>query len=56
MQSLTYADLDVLSTRHGRGHRAAHMPLLGFMTGVALALSLWSLIGFAGWLVLGGAF
>ena len=60
MLPTTYADIVNLSaTREDlraareRGDRAARMPLLGFLTGLVLAVGLWSAIGWLVWIVLG---
>jgi hypothetical protein len=45
MVPTTYADIVSLSAAHARGDRAAQMPLLGFLTGLVLAVGLWSVIG-----------
>jgi hypothetical protein len=45
----TYADLNLLIADRTRPDRAPHMPLLGLLSGLALALAMWSVIG---WLVL----
>jgi len=48
----TYADILLLSTAHGRAERSNPMPLLGFLTGLSLALVLWSAIGWLLWALL----
>ena len=48
----TYADIVSLSAAHARPDRAAQMPLLGFVTGLVLAVGLWSLIGAIAWMAL----
>ncbi|HSP98568.1 MAG TPA: hypothetical protein VL049_15210 [Candidatus Dormibacteraeota bacterium] len=45
----TYAELTLLLAERERGDRAPQMPLLGLLSGLALALLLWSGIA---WLVL----
>jgi hypothetical protein len=52
MLPTTYADIVNLSAAHARGDRAAHMPLLGFLTGLVLAVGLWSVIGWLAWVAL----
>jgi len=39
--------------RDAASDRAAHMPLLGFLTGLSLAVVLWSAVGWLVWLLLG---
>jgi len=52
MVPTTYAHIVNLSAAHARGDRAAHMPLLGFLTGLVLAVGLWSVIGWLAWVAL----
>jgi len=49
----TYADLMLLSDAHRRADRSPSMPLLGFFTGLTLAVALWSAIGWLAWALLG---
>jgi hypothetical protein len=42
----------MLSAAYARADRAAHMPLLGLLSGLALAIVLWSVIGWVMWAVL----
>jgi hypothetical protein len=37
----TYAQIEILSARANRPDRAPAMPLLGFLSGVAVAVPLW---------------
>ena len=48
----TYADILTLSTAHLPAERAAPMPLLGLLSGLALALALWSALGWLMWALL----
>jgi hypothetical protein len=48
----TYAQIEILSAAARRPDRPAHMPLLGFLTGLSLALVLWSGIGWLMWALL----
>ena len=48
----TYSDIVMLSAAYARADRAAHMPLLGLLSGLALAIVLWSVIGWVMWAVL----
>ena len=41
----------MLSAAYARAERAAHMPLLGLLSGFALAIILWSVIGWLLWAV-----
>jgi hypothetical protein len=51
--SPTYADILTLSAApRQRADRPAHMPLLGLLSGLALALVLWSAIGGLMWALL----
>jgi hypothetical protein len=51
--SRTYADILTLSTAPPRrADRPAHMPVLGLLSGLALALVLWSAIGWVVWALL----
>jgi hypothetical protein len=43
----TYAHLTLLIADETRPDRAPQMPLLGLLSGLALALALWSVIGWA---------
>ena len=52
MLPTTYADIVSLSAAHARPDRAADMPLLGFFTGLVLAVGLWSVIGWVAWIAL----
>jgi len=45
----TYAHLNLVIADDARPDRAPHMPLLGLLSGLALALAMWSVIG---WVVL----
>jgi len=45
----TYADIVAICAAHARPDRPSRMPFLGLLTGLALALVMWS---GAGWLVL----
>ena len=47
----TYGDIVMLSAAYARADRAAHMPLLGLLSGLALAIVLWSVIGWLLWAV-----
>ena len=47
----TYGDIVMLSAAYTRAERAAHMPLLGLLSGLALAIILWSVIGWLLWAV-----
>jgi len=49
----TYADILLLSAEYERANRPVHMPLLGFLSGIGLALFLWSAIGSLAWALLG---
>jgi hypothetical protein len=46
----TYAELNVLISERTRPDRAPRMPLVGLLSGLVLALALWSGIA---WLLLG---
>lgn len=49
----TYADILTLSAAAPRrADRPAHMPLLGLLSGLVLALMLWSAIGWLMWALL----
>jgi len=48
----TYADILLLSDDYERVDRPLHMPLLGFLSGIGLALFLWSAIGTLAWALL----
>ncbi len=48
----TYADLVLLSDAERRTDRSSSMPLLGFFTGLTLAVILWSAIGWVAWALL----
>ena len=48
----TYADLVILSEAHRCADRSPSMPLLGFFTGLTLAVVLWSAIGWVAWSLL----
>jgi hypothetical protein len=50
--SPTYADILMLSAAYRPAERGAHMPLLGLFSGLALALVLWSAIGWLVWALL----
>jgi hypothetical protein len=45
----TYADLEMLLIDAGRDDRAADMPLLGFLAGLAIALPLWTAVAWLFW-------
>jgi hypothetical protein len=47
----TYADLTMMIDTATQPDRAPSMPLLGPLTGLALALLLWSVIGGLVWLL-----
>lgn len=49
----TYAHLVLLSDAHRSADRSPSMPLLGFFTGLTLAVGLWSAIGWIAWALLG---
>jgi hypothetical protein len=49
----TYADILLLSAAYQRTDRATRMPLLGFVSGLGLAIVLWSAIGSLLWALLG---
>ena len=48
----TYVDILTLSAAPRRADRPAHMPLLGLLSGLVLALMLWSAIGWLMWALL----
>ena len=48
----TYAHLSLLIDAATRHDRAPSMPLLGPLTGLALALVLWSALGWLAWMLL----
>ena len=48
----TYVDILLLSAEYERTDRPTRMPLLGFLSGLCLALILWSAIGWLTWAVL----
>ena len=48
----TYADILLLSAPYERTDRPACMPLLGFVSGLGLAVVLWSAIGSLVWALL----
>jgi hypothetical protein len=48
----TYAHIDLLCSAATRADRPAHMPLLGLLSGLSLALVLWTAIGGFVWAVL----
>jgi hypothetical protein len=48
----TYADILLLSAAYERTDRPACMPLLGFVSGLGLAVVLWSAIGSLAWALL----
>ena len=50
--SPTYADILMLSAAYRPAERGAHMPLLGLLSGLVLALVLWSAIGWLAWALL----
>jgi hypothetical protein len=50
--SPTYADILMLSAAYRPAERGAPMPLLGLLSGLALALVLWSAIGWLVWALL----
>jgi hypothetical protein len=50
--SPTYADILMLSAAPRRADPPAQMPLLGLLSGFALALVLWSAIGWVVWALL----
>jgi hypothetical protein len=52
----TYAHIEMLSLEamtRDRTDRAVHMPLLGLVSGLTLAVVLWTAIGWVAWAVLG---
>ena len=50
--SPTYADILMLSAAYRPAERDAPMPLLGLLSGLGLALVLWSAIGWLVWALL----
>jgi len=48
----TYDDILALSAAYRPSERGAHMPLLGLLSGLSLALVLWSGIGWLVWALL----
>ena len=49
----TYLYLERISAGHEASDRATQMPLLGFVTGLGLALVLWAAIGGLAWALWG---
>ena len=49
----TYAHIEVLSAAAGRTDRAMQMPFLGLLSGLTLALCLWTAIAWLVWAFLG---
>ena len=52
----TYAHIELLSaaaTRTERTDRATHMPFVGLLSGLTLALVLWTAIGWVVWAIVG---
>ena len=43
---------DTYDAARSQADRATQMPMLGFLTGLALALVLWSAVGWLVWLLL----
>ena len=48
----TYGDILMLSAAYDRSDRPTRMPLLGLLSGLGLAVILWSAIGGLTWAVL----
>ena len=52
MSRPTYADLDMVIDAASEHDRAPSMPLLGPLTGLTLALALWTALGWLVWALL----
>lgn len=48
----TYADILTISAAYDRADRPSHMPFVGLLSGLALALAMWSAVGWLVWALL----